>query len=620
MVDEVKKQLAEFKQKALALRILRTSLARGTLPTEEPFAPVHPAWKTYANFRHVNALAVGHDELWAVTWGGVIRWRFNPTNTFTRFGSEHGLPGHHFDSLALDKSGGVWVGGSGVGLSYFDGHRWRTFTTDDGLPSKDVLCITTDPKGQIWVSTRQGIGYMASSSQKWKWHDHSLENVEVPAYEAQTLAIDPDGTLWLGTDWGLYNQKSDGTSQRFTEREGLPDLKVTTVLLKDPDSLWIGTSKGLATFDSASIQPCSDLTKPILNLSSTSDGSLWVVTPNEVGIYSANGWQPVEFKTYLLEHTLPQTIVADQGKIWAGYTTGAVQHHPTELLLSSQDGENKLGNCITALQTDTTGRLWVGTPEGLWYFQNETWRQCRKELSAPLVNINAIMVLPTTKQLWVGGWRHPNDCNATGLRTFRVGSATEISIGQAPKLPYVDTLTCEQKGNLWVAAEGVIHCFDSEEWTELSLPSEAINEAIQAVAVDRDGVLWCGTTENLWRFDQDWAKVSTEAVAVQALLVTETDLWVGTALGLKKLSLADQTIWLDVVGLPPLSVTTLIAEPDGTIWAGTTAGLARISEQECQLFTAGEHGLANNFVQSLALDGDYLWVGTANGLSRFILK
>jgi ligand-binding sensor domain-containing protein len=408
--EEKTNQLTPTERRDITLR-LRTELALLDLPEEEDFPPVYPAWKTYASFRHINALAAGWSELWAASWGGVVRWRFESPVKFTRFASEHGLPGHRFHCLALDGHGHPWVGGPQIGLSTFDGERWKTFTTQTGLPSDDVLCLSYDPGGRLWAGTGKGLGYISLEDDPLRWHKQILDTLNLPADEIQALAVGAAGTLWLGTDWGLYQRQPDGSARRYTEQDGLPCLQITHLALSNQGQLWIGTAAGLAVFSNGAIEPCPELPQAILGLTLEPNGTLWVITSEGIGAYTPEGWQPIKAHTTIADSAQGRAMAANaSGQRWFGYTDGLTQEIPSQALLSKEDfnqmtkGENSLDNCITALQIDAIGRLWVGTPTGLWYQERDTWRQCRSgnELSTPLINVRAMALSPRVHERSVG--------------------------------------------------------------------------------------------------------------------------------------------------------------------------------------------------------------------------
>jgi signal transduction histidine kinase/ligand-binding sensor domain-containing protein len=65
-----------------------------------------------------------------------------------------------------DSKGIIWLGTYGNGLMRYDiaRHHWQIFTMQDGLPSNDVLAITQDKEGFIWMSTSFGLSKIIGSS------------------------------------------------------------------------------------------------------------------------------------------------------------------------------------------------------------------------------------------------------------------------------------------------------------------------------------------------------------------------------------------------------------------------------------------------------------------------
>jgi hypothetical protein len=89
---------------------------------------------------------------WLYRWDG-DEWVADP----------EGRPYGGAAELTVDLEGQVWVANREVGsfantggLSVFDGDRWTTFTTEDGLPSTVVQRIAGTLEGEVWVSTFHG--------------------------------------------------------------------------------------------------------------------------------------------------------------------------------------------------------------------------------------------------------------------------------------------------------------------------------------------------------------------------------------------------------------------------------------------------------------------------------
>ncbi len=91
----------------------------------------------------------------------------------------------------LDR--GVWFGTWGAGASLFDGQdSWRNFTTEDGLAGNIVYSIAQEPDGTLWFGTNHGVSRYAQDS--WTTYRQGLNAAHVYA-----IALEGDGTLWLGT-------------------------------------------------------------------------------------------------------------------------------------------------------------------------------------------------------------------------------------------------------------------------------------------------------------------------------------------------------------------------------------------------------------------------------------
>jgi diguanylate cyclase (GGDEF)-like protein len=64
-------------------------------------------------------------------------------------------------SLVVDHRGWLWVG-QDAGVTVYDGHRWRSFTQDDGLiwNDTDSFALNEDRDGSIWIGTSGGLSHL----------------------------------------------------------------------------------------------------------------------------------------------------------------------------------------------------------------------------------------------------------------------------------------------------------------------------------------------------------------------------------------------------------------------------------------------------------------------------
>ncbi len=66
-------------------------------------------------------------------------------------------------SILEDKTGNLWFGTYGGGVSRYDGKSFTNFTDKEGLANNAVLNLLQDKQGNIWFGTRKGLSRIANS-------------------------------------------------------------------------------------------------------------------------------------------------------------------------------------------------------------------------------------------------------------------------------------------------------------------------------------------------------------------------------------------------------------------------------------------------------------------------
>ncbi|MFQ5455406.1 MAG: two-component regulator propeller domain-containing protein [Nitrospirota bacterium] len=108
-------------------------------------------------------------------------------------------------AAAVDKDNNKWFGTWGGGLSRFDGKRWKTFTTKDGLPGNFISDIKIEENGHFWIGTDGGVGFF--DGKEWKTLSSKDGMVGDSVF---TITIDDDGYKWFGTMEGISKLKGFG--------------------------------------------------------------------------------------------------------------------------------------------------------------------------------------------------------------------------------------------------------------------------------------------------------------------------------------------------------------------------------------------------------------------------
>ena len=116
--------------------------------------------------------------LWLGTWGGVLSYFEEKTNTWVSYAPDpkdpHRLPGGSVGAIHEDRAGRLWVA-CGTGLYRYDRRSgiFTRFTENQGLPSNDVQGILEDAAGRLWLSTKTGISRFDPRTETFRNYDIS---------------------------------------------------------------------------------------------------------------------------------------------------------------------------------------------------------------------------------------------------------------------------------------------------------------------------------------------------------------------------------------------------------------------------------------------------------------
>jgi len=152
------------------------------------------AWK---GWRHQDGLGAPNDANLPPSANTGLGTRSRHDLDPTTGGSPTYNPGYVFSILAA-PDGAVWAGTWGGGVGRFDGHRWRNYTTRDGLAGNIVYSMAREPSGALWFGTDAGVTrYDGATWRSLGARDGLLDR------NVYAIAVAPDGDVWAGTRRGV---------------------------------------------------------------------------------------------------------------------------------------------------------------------------------------------------------------------------------------------------------------------------------------------------------------------------------------------------------------------------------------------------------------------------------
>ncbi len=270
-----------------------------------------------------------------------------------------------------DKDGNLVVGTFGEGVYWSDGEgAWKHLRNE--LSHNFAIALAMDREGSLWVGTDGG----------------GLNRVKTQTFGAlpgtagltvQSTTEDRWGRLWFGINGGGAACWTGQELLRFTNHQELPNLYVRSMLVDQSQRLWAGTyGAGLLQFNAGQFTAAPGtgaLDSHVSVIYQDSRSRIWAGTQNGLGVWDGAIWK------ILADGALSgaaQAVVEDgDGSIWVG-TSGqglVCLRGEQRLQFTRQDGLPS--DNVTSLLAHKDV-LYAGTPNGLGRFAQGRWTRVSK--------------------------------------------------------------------------------------------------------------------------------------------------------------------------------------------------------------------------------------------------
>lgn len=543
-----------------------------------------------------------------------------------------------------------------------------SFYTEPVLfPFNEVVGIAEDSHDCLYFATRSGlIKYNGITSEKY---EHlPFDNTTIRSSQIQTVYMDADDILWLGTYNGLERfDIKNGTITHFP----VSDDVITAVFRDSKRHLWIGTINGLYFCRDGG---CKNFTpfnnrqynsfignNTIRSISEDSRGVIYASTYDGVWQYNETerSFEPCSLipegcpgKNGVVYHFIEDISGVYWLSVWGVGLIRIVPDKNKYEIYSLPDAR------IYTLYNNfiTDDYIAVGTWGGGLYVINKKTKEvtpykANQNLAGALTN-NVVYSLFINKynMLFVGTADALNIADLSRLSGDIAVPLYDEDAASQKKLSHLDdTISClaSSTNYIWAASNNILVRYDLDQLEPEEFPfivnKDQVNGVIiYSISVISDTEAWIGTNKGLYFFDSNTASFTpislyngrisdTSSFLVRSVYQDADDtLWIGTyGAGLVHFSpikgILSQYRHSDV----PRSLSNDIIfftnrDSRGTLWIGTNRGLCRyVSETDdfiSYLYDVNKPtGISANRIDSFCEDSrGFLWFGTNDGgICRF---
>ena len=460
---------------------------------------------------------------------------------FRQYTTRDGLRHQFVYSIEQDKHGFLWFA-TGLGLNRFDGIN---FTTPyDDLPTANVNTSFKDKYGNLWF------GYSNGLTVKYDGNSFSVADTSVTQTAVTQIVQAPDDAILVATQTGGITRIINNTIERF--EENFDNVMITALCFAGEDKLLVGTFDGLFLYSYGkeialltSIDELEYLSVVSITPKSGNDG-FWVATAED-GIFF-------------------------------------VSHNENDFTVTPIDIPELYYVQVQALYEDKYENLWISTfGEGVLkvYLSSDLHpvRTTAFNSSNGMGSDNARQVFFDNRQnLWVATFGQ-GIANITNLAFSFFDDLTPVDNNATAVLSIDDT-------EYWIAGTGVIIRITSGAQPERTIFGRANGlpvDRITALRKDDNGNLWIGTEKSGLYILPDKAQNATLFYSennllsnhIQNFIIKDDKIWMATRNGVIILNSQNKQKTEHYTtfegGLPHNDIRDIFKDTNGRVWIATNS-------------------------------------------------
>ncbi|MGF1533606.1 MAG: ATP-binding protein [Bernardetiaceae bacterium] len=557
--------------------------------------------------------------IWMATPLGVSRYDGVHWKHFDS--QQYGLPRNAFQQMAVLPDTSVWVSGyrnDTLCVIRYKSGQWQPLP----LPPQTGITLsnchlTLWQKGQetrISVANHQAHTY-TSSTQSWTSYD-------LPTQEVIDLSHDPEGKLWLSCREGVFRQSDQGWVPALPQTWYLPNMDslVYRIRFAGSDtrpyllaSNWIGRLHP----DSLQVLFRDDFNPRFLHssythLSVNPRGKIVFSRRSRAHELKGDQAYPIHFEGDDVFGWFEDILQDQEDNLWLATNRGCIKVSP--LYLESYDHRNGLPEReVSAILTDGD-RFFLGGNKSAARWQAGRFVALSVPDLPPAQNTRILNILKDSlgTTYWVA--------NYAGLGILpRDASDIRWLSPEVLGIPYVEEAFFF-RGQLYLTNGQFIYRYEGER--KATFVHRASSRIRKVVALGQDSL--CLIADNLLRFDGETSHLLYPLASGYRMAIYGACRWrgrilVATLQGLQEVK-DGRIIPTRVAGRSiEQAVFALLADKSGGLWVGTSNGTFHLQDQQWQYYDR-LNGLIGTESNRNALTEDEqgrIWIGTDKGVSLY---
>lgn len=630
-------------------------------------------WSSFIRpMRYTDAL-VSHDTLWLASLEGGLRRYDILGDRFDAFTRQRGaLASNALTSLAMDRSGKLWIGTLGDGLSRLGADRqtWDLVSVLDGLPTDSITTLRADGDS-VWIGTSGGIALWDGRGVAGAIPDGV--NPSPFANNDITGIVHRGDSLWVSTPAGVYVANLKVIPPTFDAVTSAGLFSPNIIGLADDGTRVMAWGDNLSYYYNfgAGQWFVAGNQSVIGNVVRLADDAGVVTATTNVGLFRWNtavtdyeqlaGWPIVSsLNPDSLDRVFAVATDA-HGTTWAADVDGVYEQAAPGPVGPLHVVPAPPGNNIINLGLDGPRLYVISYTEGIGRYDGTTWRNwppvgcsgagCDTTFRFPIFTFSYLRDHLGHK--WIGCWSGPNEefDDLSDPPQF-IHHVVADTIPAPDRHTFTWATALDNQAGRWFSLEtnnltdpptaiGLDYYDSNGAFVRNFRPENTANgmvgSQIRGLVFDpRRSRFWIGYTgQGVQHFD--WPPTGPNGTPqfitlglsqnfyVQSIAINGDSLWILTTKDLYRYNAASaDSNPIESFPVPGATVQNAVHPmdigPDGSVWLGSENGVRVYRRNGLTTdYTTATSPLVSDQVRSIRVDPQtgVVWIGTTSGITRF---
>ena len=463
----------------------------------------------------------------------------------------------HCWGIAQDPQGHLWFG-----TEYpirFDGASFHRYEEEEGFSQAYIsYAVSQDHTGKVWI------GQLGYGDKLWCYADGSFQSIQVDLGGwLRKIQCDREGRMWFCTLNEVLYQDGDGFS-RFTPADGLPHPNVIAVFQDRERQYWFATWGGIGFYEEHSIsifdlgKTFGDQSIEISQIVQDRRGDIWFGYVSPVLVSLDKGIARIDDGHVTVLGIESGSDIDNcfsmyedhEGYLWFGGGNGLFRYDGKKFKkMKSPAGLEE--RSISTIAQDAQGNFFFGywergcidkreallaSPLKLIYQQDEWFQTIFSEKKKEnILDRIGTVVIGRNSEIYFHLACHHFSNDDMGLARWHPEEGLKFyGVEDGLIDDKINDLLLDRAGNLWIATQGGLACFDGRVFHNFTTADGLPNNRIRCLFEDSRSQLWFGTDGGVVHYDgQLFQTINSPHIGPVCQIFEDRDeaFWFGTVQG-----------------------------------------------------------------------------------------